>query len=807
MKTFSFLLLLVASLPTWVLAQNILRGQVIDAGTREPVPGAVIYIHDLKKGGVTSVDGFYLIEKLPKGRFVIESKMIGYASRVETVFIEGTTELNFMISSVATELQEVVVTGISHTTEIKTNPTAVSTIDLRALTENSSTNIIDNISRQPGLSQITTGTAISKPVIRGLGFNRIITMYDGIRQEGQQWGDEHGIEIDEFSVDRVEIIKGPGSLMYGSDGIGGVINFLPAEPLAENFITGRISSNYQSNNGLLGNSLMNAGNLKGYYWSARVSNKRARPYENSYDGKVFNSSFNETNGDALIGKNGRWGYTQFAISNFNQAVGLTEGERDEDGNFIREVNSNGSVAEAPVTHKELYSYHLFVPKQTINHFRIYNTSNLFFGESRFQFNIGYQRNKRKEFGNVLDEDEPELFFDLNTFTYNLIYFLPEKSGWSFSIGLGGMNQQNKNKGEEFLIPEYTLMDRGIFTYFKKHVDKLTLAGGLRYDYRAVATTELFLDEEGVPTDDKNAFRKFEAADRSFSNYSASTGISYEFSPQVHLKLNLSRGFRAPNLSELASNGQHEGSLRYEYGNLALKPEVSLQGDLSILLNTDHISAELSIFRSTIENFIFTRKLVATGGGDSIPDPENPSPAFKYAQGNANLFGGELVVDIHPHPLDWLHIEHSISFVRGVNNSRGIGEGARYLPFMPAPRYIGEVRGVFKKEGRFLSDLYAKVEFDYTWAQNRVLFENNTETPTSAYGLWNLGFGGQLNSSRGELLRLFVTVSNLLDNAYQSHLSRLKYAAENPFSGRTGVYNMGRNVSLKVVLPLVIKQPK
>ena len=131
----------------------------------------------------------------------------------------------------ATELNEIVVTGISQSSELRTNPVPIVAIDAQSLLENTSSNIIDNISKQAGVNQITTGAAIAKPVIRGLSFNRIVTLYDGIRQEGQQWGDEHGIEIDEFSVERVEIIKGAGSLMYGSDALGGVINFLAPDPV------------------------------------------------------------------------------------------------------------------------------------------------------------------------------------------------------------------------------------------------------------------------------------------------------------------------------------------------------------------------------------------------------------------------------------------------------------------------------------------------------------------------------------------------------------------------------------------------
>jgi iron complex outermembrane receptor protein len=228
------------------VAQNSLTGKVADFHDHTPVVGATIYIPDLKKGTSTNADGGYTIDRLPKGRFLVEFKFIGYATLIQAVQLNGAVQLDIALNSAVTELNEVVVTGISHSSELKNNPLPIATLNTKSLTENTATNLIDNISKKAGINQLTTGPAISKPIIRGLGYNRIISLYDGIRQEGQQWGDEHGIEIDEYSVDRVEIIKGAGSLMYGSDGLGGVLNFLTPNPVAEGTVIGKWSSNYQT---------------------------------------------------------------------------------------------------------------------------------------------------------------------------------------------------------------------------------------------------------------------------------------------------------------------------------------------------------------------------------------------------------------------------------------------------------------------------------------------------------------------------------------------------------------------------------
>jgi len=739
----------------FTMAQNSIGGKVTDAGDNTAVVGATIYIPDLKRGAVTDVNGHYLISDLPKGNFLFECTYVGYSALVKSIQIT--------LSGVVTELNEVVVTGMSHSSELKSNPIPVATIDNRALIENISTNLIDNISKKAGVSQISTGPAISKPVIRGLGYNRVILLNNGIRQEGQQWGDEHGIEIDEFSVDRVEIVKGAGSLMYGSDGIGGVINFLAAKPVTAGTITGKWISNYQSNNGLFANSLTNAGNIKGLYWQARASNKTASPYSNSFDGKVFNSGFHETDFNGFAGISKAWGYSQINVNSFNQSLGLVEGNRDINGNFTRLKNVNGTEEEVTASDADLTSYKLFVPNQTINHTGISNTTNLYLGDSRLQANIGYQRNQRKEFGNVLDEHEKSLYFDLNSINYNLTYFLPEKGNWQTSLGTSGMTQRNRNRGIEFLIPEYNLFDGGIFGFAKRHFENLDVSGGMRFDRRAISIDALYLDSNGAPTNDKNQTEKFKAGNLSYSNYSASAGATYKVSKSVGVKGNLSRGFRAPNIAELSSNGRHEGALRYEYGNFDLKAETSVQGDVGITYNARHVSAEVSLFRNNIDHYIFTEKLQAKNGMDSIPNPSEPVPAYQYTQGKASLTGGEFSIDIHPHPLDWLHFENNFSFVNALNKTKETIDSAKYLPFIPAPRFQSELRANLKKTGNHLSNVFFKIEFNHTWSQDRVLLENRTETTTAAYSLWNAGLGTDVNTKKGStLFTFYFSVNNIFD---------------------------------------------
>jgi iron complex outermembrane receptor protein len=402
----------------------------------------------------------------------------------------------------------------------------------------------------------------------------------------------------------------------------------------------------------------------------------------------------------------------------------------------------------------------------------------------------------------LHPDDPALYFDLNTLNYQLRYNFEAFNGWENAVGISGMWQNNANRGEEFLIPKYNLFDVGAFALTHKTIDKITIAGGLRFDNRYISTRRLVLDADGKPVEaaDSTGTIKFQPVLANYNSFSGSLGLSYQLSDKSTLKLNLSRGFRAPNISEISSNGKHEGTLRYEYGNPALKPELSHQIDVAYFLGADHIAFEFTPFVNFVSNYVFTRKLMATMGGDSIPDLSDPTPAFRFTQGNAALVGGEIYMDIHPHPLDWLHIENTFSFVRVTQNRQS--DSTKYLPFTPAPRYRAELRAQFKKPGKNISNAYVKFGFDHYFRQDRFFSAYGTETGTPAYSLLSAGLGANIQAfERNDFLSVFLSAENLADTAYQSHLSRLKYAPTNPLTGRNGVFNMGRNISIKLIFNL------
>ena len=693
---------------------------------------------------------------------------------------------DFTLQKSAKEIDEVVVTAVTRASELKKIPVVIKSVDKNIINQNASTNLIDGLKNIPGVNQITSGAAISKPVIRGLGYNRVITLVDGIKQEGQQWGGEHGIEIDEFSVGKVEIVKGPGSLMYGSDGIAGVLNFISPKVAANGKIENQLITNYQTNNNLIATSFSNKGNKNGFVWEGRLTNKLAGNYENKYDGKVLNSGFKELDGNLMLGINKNWGHSYFNVSSYNTTLNIVEGERDADGKFTF-INGNGDDVTA--TDEDYKGYKVGFPHQEINHLRLTSNNYFLLKNGTINADFAFQNNKRKEFADATNPDEKELFFDLNTFNYNVRYNVKETNNWETSFGIGGMQQSNTNKGVEALIPDYQFFDAGAFVYTQKTFNKnLTLAGGLRFDNRNVDAKEMLED-----TDVK--FAKF---NKNYSGISGSLGLSYQLDKQSTLKLNLSRGFRAPNIAELSSNGIHEGTFRYEIGDINLKSEISHQIDAAYFLNSDHISFEFTPFVNFISNYIYTEKMQDANGNDVIIDPNDPVPAFRFTQGNAQLFGGEIFLDFHPHPFDWLHVENSFSYVRATQNNRP--ENEKFLPFIPAPKYRGEIKTNFEKVNNTFSDFYAKFSVDHYFKQNNIYSAFDTETATPAYTLLSVGIGADIKAfGKKDFFNVFISGENLTDVAYQNHLSRLKYAPENSATGRMGVFNMGRNFSVKLMM--------
>ena len=686
------------------------------------------------------------------------------------------------------QLNELTVTGVTGDTKLKHATAPASIVTPQMLRATASTNIIDAIAHQPGVSQLTTGGSISKPIIRGLGYNRVVVMSEGVRQEGQQWGDEHGVEVDGNSVGSVEILKGPASLMYGSDAMAGVV-ILHAQPtLAEGEMKANVSTEYQTNNGLFGYHLSVAGNQKGFVWDARWSQKLAHAYKNKYDGYVPGSQFREQAGRLMLGMNKSWGHSRLTGSVYHLTPGIVEGERDPE------------TGELECATEDVKTYGKALPFQQVKHYKLVWDNSLNLSSGYLKAIIGYQQNRRQEFEESMDEYE--LFFKLHTLTYDLRYITNEWNGWKLSTGIGGMYQKSGNEGEEYLIPDYRLFDFGLYATATKTLgERWTLSGGLRYDHRRLHGDELIEDGD----------LRFTDFSRHFNGLTGSIGTVCNLNDHFNLRLNLARGFRTPNMSELASNGVHEGSIRYEIGDQQLKAEYSLQADLGLDFTSHYVSAQLALFANRIDNYIFTHRIAE--------EMEEGYLTYAYTQGDARLLGFEAGVDIHP--VHSVHFSNTFSYV----DAQLLHQSAdtKYLPFTPAPHWSSELkwelfhhthstvsphamheyRHAHPKSGVALNNLYIAASLDSYLKQTHIYRADDTETETPGYALLNLSAGTDIQFNGKKLAELYVTADNLLNKAYQNHLSRLKYTDENVVTGRRGIYNMGRNITFKVVVPITL----
>ncbi|MCX6245638.1 MAG: TonB-dependent receptor [Bacteroidetes bacterium] len=766
-----FLIIFLSSLvcSSIIYGQNVLSGHVTDKETGQTLPGATLYLPDLKTGTSTDKDGFYVLHNLPGSSLAIQVSYMGYKAEVVTVDLIKVHSRDFQLSPSAIEAKEVVVTGNALSSDNDRSSFSITPINKEKLLTLPSTNLINSISTIPGVSEITTGGEISKPVIRGLGYNSIVTLNEGVRQEGNQWGDEHGIEIDQFSADRIEVLKGPASLFYGSDAMGGVINILEQTPANPGSVNGEWISQFSTNDRLFSNSAMVEGNQNGWIWRVRGTYKTAASYLTPTEW-VYNSGFDEKNFSLMAGVVKKWGYSHLHFSSFNSKIGMIDGTRDSATNQF--IDYKGNI----VTEESARSRSVEVPYQLVSHNKISSITNLLFKDNQVRFSVGYQGNNRKEFGE--SPDAPGLYFHLDSWTYDLRYTHLLGKSVELVGGLSGMTQFNRNHGTEYLIPDYDLQDWGAFVYTKKTWERFTFNLGLRYDYRHVKVYSLYLDSLGYPAPSGDTL--FRAFSTNFSALTGSTGMTFRLNKAINFKFNIGRGFRAPNISELSANGLHEGTFRYEIGNPDLVPETSLQIDGEISWDNKYLSMAFNGFYNIIDNFIYYRNI----DGEKKEVNGVWYPVYRYTQGNSLLKGFEFELDIHP--VEPLHFDNSLDYVWGENLATGIP-----LPYIPALHLTDQVKWTFKiGKTSAIKNPYLQLELETHFNQNRI---DVFETVTPGYVLLNFNAGTNLKVQK-QIWTFYISGTNLLDTKYYDHLSRLK---------EVGIYNMGRRITFGLVIPFGI----
>lgn len=719
---------LVVSCTALMQAQNTVSGTITDANNKA-LSGVSIYIQELQKGTVSKADGTYSVTNLPSGTISISYSLVGYGTQHKTIAsIQKQTVTNVQLVPSIFEMDEVIVSTAFNKLQSQ-NVMKVAHETMKNLARKGTSTLIEGLATIPGVSQVSTGTSIGKPVIRGLSGNRVLVYSQGVRIENQQFGDEHGLGLNEAGVESVEVIKGPASLLYGSDALGGVLYFNPekfanANTFKTNF-SQKLFSNTLGSNTSLGIKASGE-NLK---FLARGSFNTHSDYRIADGERVTNTRYQEKDFKTGLGYSNA-SFSTVLRYNYNDLnLGIPE-------EGIAEQSKSKSV--------------LF-PKQAISNHLLSLNSSVFLNTSKIDLDLGFISNDRSEFE---DSDLAALKMKLNTFNYNAKYYLPSSKKMQTILGIQGMHQTNINSGEEFLIPDAVTKDFGIFGTTNYEWNSNVIQAGLRFD-----TRNLNSDAQGISGDEGS----FEALNKVYSSWNASLGYKTNFSEAIIFRLNLASGFRAPNLAELTSNGVHEGTNRYEVGNANLKTEQNFQSDLNLEYKTDHLEFFANGFYNRINDFIYSNPT-----GELLQDNE----VFNYIQNNATLYGGEIGLHFHPHPLDWLHLETSFETVNGKN------QNGNYLPLIPANNWNNTFR-MELNDTNWLKEGFATVSLVSTFNQNNV---SGFETRTGGYSLFNIGLGGIIHFGNTKM-DINLNGNNITDKKYVAHLSRLK---------TDGISNMGRN---------------
>ena len=725
------LILLITIITSIVFTQSI--SGTIQNENGQNLEGVNVFIPILNKGTSSNNEGFFLLDNLPPTIIEVHFTMIGYESQMKIVKTNS-TNLKITLSESVIEMEPIVVSGGFVNNQDK-SAFKISSIEIDDLKFSGSPSLNLVIAKEPGIDIIKMGNSITKPVIRGLTGNRVMILYQGAKTSNQAWGEEHGVFIPEEGIEKVEIIKGPASLLYGSDAMGGIINYIPKRALIEDKRETKISMATFGNSGGYQASLISQKKRKSWFHTYGLGFQNYGDYKTPNGNYAENSRYTHHYAFGNWGISKNWGILKGIYSSSYTLAGLIDTVSDKSGDR-----------------------HLEEPWQKVGDHFVTTASTFWVHNWIIQPLVSYQLNHRKEFedehGHEEDESDeehhneeeheestPALDMSLRTSRFDLKSSLKQDS-YDLALGFQGMYQTNTNYADEILVPDAISQDLGLYTFLNKKFGTLQIQVGARGDSRKIEFNENKID---------------------FLNYTYSAGSTYSLNNQVY-RFNFAKGFRAPNLYELSADRNHHGAHRYEKGNINLESESNIEIDFSIHVHSHHFSMDMAVFNNNIQNYIY---LANTGNF------EEEDPIYEHLQTDANLKGGEFGIDFHPHITDHTHFKITYSTVRGENLKEN-----EPLPMMPADCIKSEMVYEFP----LMWDYYkisAKTSLDYYFKQNLVAVN---EEQTDSYILSDIGLKVQRGSHE-----FSIHIDNLLDTEYIPHLSLLK---------ESGIYEPGRSFVFK-----------
>jgi iron complex outermembrane receptor protein len=697
-----------------------------------------IYFSDLNLIVITDSLGNFKLKSPIQLPVKIEVNALGYESK--SLILDQQKSI-IVLEKLHYHLNEVLV-SIPKGKMQKQHITNVASRSMKEISYIPSNNIIEQIANIPGVDISSNGAGISKPNIRGLSGSRIVTLLNGLRIENQQWGGDHGTGITSVGIKGVEIIKGPASLLYGSDALGGIIYFTDLD--FSNKTQGYVKSSFESNNLGINNEFGTQFSMKKLRVNLMGSQSSQADYQLPSGSFVKSSRFKDYNFKSALGYEFKNYNLSIRYNYLNSRIGIPGHSHEENANLNDYLTATQARENT-------------IPAQLINNHYLLIDNKFYLDNSTLSIKLGQVSNHLREYDEKVTFAAINML--LNTTNYNIQY---NKSLGSSSIILGaqGLFQQNKNlEASEQIIPSAQTIDNGVFILFNKPIKHWETQFGIRYDNKSLSIKEEFKGTEN-------------GSSKTFNVVNYSLGVSKKFKTTL-FRANLSSGYRAPNSSELYANGIHHGAIRYEIGNSMLKSEQANQIDLSWEIQKEHLSLIINPYFNQINNYIFISPT------DSVIDNKN---VFQYEQANnAMLFGGEFGLHYHPHFAHHLHLETSFSYTEGRFDTDS------YLPLIPQPKVntLLKIEGSSKK--KFKLDNIS-LQHLYYLPQNNL---NLNETYSVDYHLINIGCNFKLDLKQELLIKLGVR--NILNTRYINHLSQLK-TLEIPNPGRN--FYLGININIK-----------
>jgi len=696
-----------------------------DSSGATPIKNAQIFVVELDQILYTNSSGKALFFPGKISEYQLRISASGYEGKVITYKEGNLIKINLLQSHI--DLHEVTLSGTTSQRQDQ-NPFHIESRKMSELTLHAPMNMGEILAKIPGVYQSSLGNGISKPVIRGMQGMRIVSLVNGLRIEGQQWGGDHGMGMAELGIGSVEVIKGPSSLLYGADALGGVIYYNDAPFASAKSYDIQLQSLFNSNTmGTVNRAILKTSGQK---WRLMVAGSYANHADFKLPNQLFakNSRFDESVLKAALSFNAKRSVHHFRYTYNKTITGIPGHSHDSIVDF-----SSFQVSEQ----KRKYE----LPAQFFSNHYFSNENKWYFKNNELNALFGLTSNK------LIEYDEKVTIPSLSMTLNNLLYTIKWSKKWSNNLksvsGIQGMAQSNRNaeNASDTLIPNSNTIDNGIFSTWIFEREKWNFQGGMRYDVRSLNSLHNFNNKSALT--------------RIYGGLNISIGSIYK-SSKLLLKQAISTGFRAPHLTELLSNGFHHGALRFEIGDTDLKPERASQYDVTLELNHEHLVLVVNPFVNYIQNYVFIQPIDSMVEGIKV---------FEYRQQNQVFFyGTDIGFHYHPHFAHKLHWESSFSY---VNAHTGADSS---ISLIPQPRLANTLR-LDLNLGQAIKFKDIALTYVFCLPQNNVAYN---ETQSSAYNL--VDFSGTFEYSKKSRISLNVGVKNLLNQQYIDHLSRLKNIA-------------------------------